>query len=324
MQEVNRVLELLYDRGDGYFALGELGATAKVHRERLQSVLEFLQQRGYRMEFSPIHGVRLSRPMRLDGHLIERNLAAQRIGRHVICFEEVDSTNDVAFDSARQADADGLAVLAEFQRCGRGRLGRAWVSPPQANVLLSVLLIDPAARLPHEALTIAVGLAVAEGIEASTHLEGRLKWPNDVLLEGRKVAGVLVEVRNVADTRAVVIGVGINANACPPDEEVDLPATSLAWQLHHPVERIEVVRAVLQRLDEWTHRVEAGRLDELHTAWLARCGMLNERITVVSGGEHYVGRALDVSPLEGLILLCDDGRQVHLPAASSTVVSSPI
>ncbi len=331
MSDLNRVLELLYDRGEGFFAIEELTAASGLSRARLEEVLESVRHRGHELEFSPGHGVRLARPMRLEAHLIQRELGTQRVGRHVICFEEVDSTNDVAFDSARQAraefrgqedaqgDPDGLAVLAEFQRRGRGRLGRRWLSPPEANVLMSVLLIDSESKLAHEALTIAAGLAVSEGVESACGLETQLRWPNDVLVDGKKAAGILVELRTVAETRAVVIGVGINANWAPA-ADVDALAVSLAEELGHPVERIEIVRAVLRRLDQWTRRVEAEQLEELHSVWLARCGMLNERITVVCGGKRYVGRALDVSPLEGLILSCDDGQRLHLPAESSTVL----
>jgi len=312
-----RVLELLYDR-EGPFALAELAAAAGVSRNRLDDVLGELARR-QRLDSSPA-GVWLVRPVALDAHLIERGLNVRRVGRSAICFDEVGSTNDVAFDSARQADADGLVVLAESQRAGRGRLGRTWISPPGTNILLSAVLLGDRRSLPHEAVTIAAGLAAAEGVAESCQLDPQLKWPNDVLLDGRKLAGVLVEVRTVARRRATVVGLGLNANAAPSDERVDRPATSLADHLHAPVERVEVVRAILRRLDEWVARVMDGRLDELHAAWLARCGMINERVTVQSKGWRQVGRVLDVSPLEGLILAGDDGRTVHIPAEGATLI----
>jgi len=182
------------------------------------------------------------------------------------------------------------------------------------------VLADPAGGLPHEALTIASGLAVAEGIERATGLHCHLKWPNDALLEGAKVAGVLVELGAREGSRAVVVGVGINANAAPDAGEVSAPAACLADRAGGDTERVELVRAVLVRLDEWVHRISQGRLDDLRERWLARCDMINKRISVSRGRETYVGRALDVSPLEGMILCCDDGRRVHLPAESSTIV----
>ena len=316
----HRVLERLYDRGEGFFLLEELAAAADLPRRRLDEVLEDLRRRGNGIEFSPAHGVRLIRPIALNAHLIERDLNTARIGRSVLCFSEVDSTNDVAMDSARQKDTDGLVVLAESQRRGRGRHGRQWSSRPKANVLLSAVLLEPPSQAQsHDAMTIAAGLAVAEGIETACGVRCSLKWPNDVLLDDRKVAGVLVETRRLAHAHAVVIGVGVNVNDHPPDEELDAPAADLAGRLGHPVERTEVIRAVLRRLDAWIAEIEAERRDGLHRAWLARCGMINERLTVRCGRRRYVGRVLDVDPLAGLVLCCDDGQQVRLPAEQSTI-----
>ena len=318
----DQVLGLLYDRGEGFFGLDELARAAGASGQRLEQTLAALRQAGQQLEVSPAHGVRLGHPVTLNAHLIERNLGTTRIGLSVICFNEVDSTNDVAMDSARQGDTDGLAVLAESQRSGRGRHGRVWISPPRANVLLSVLLLEDPVRPPsHEALTIASGLAVAEGVEGTCGLACRLKWPNDVLLDGRKTAGVLVETRRLADRLAVVIGIGINANASPLSDRVDAPATDLAAQVGHPIERIEVIRGVLRKLDDWVRKIRGGATSGLHDAWLARCGMINERVTVQCGRERYVGRVLDIRPLSGLVLCCDDGRTVHLPAEKSSIVT---
>lgn len=327
MKTTDRVLERLYDRGEGYFALNELAGAAGLDRAGLNRVLDELARGGYGLELSPAQGVRLLRPVRPHAHLIERGLGTRRVGRSVICFGEVGSTNDVAWDSAQQADADGLVVLAESQRSGRGRQGRRWLSPAGENVLMSVVLIDAGGRLAHEALTVASGLAVAEGIEQAAGVRCELKWPNDVLLDGAKAAGVLVETclpagrrADQAGRRSCVVGIGINANAAPGPDEVDARATCLADRLGHKIERIELVRAVLRRLDDWVHRISRGQWDELHERWLARCGMINQRVRVRCGRECHAGRALDISPLEGLVLCCDDGRRVHLPAESSTVL----
>ncbi len=320
MTQADRLLELLYDRGEDHFALGELGGTMGLDRAKLQDALEVLRGRGHALELDPAYGVRLTRPFKLDAHLIERDLQTQRIGRSVICFDEVDSTNDVALDSAAQEGSDGLVVLADSQRRGRGRMGRTWISPHRANILMSVLLIDAGCELAHEALTIAAGLSVAEGIELACGVEPTLKWPNDVLLDDEKVAGVLIELRSISEKRAFAVGIGINVNAFPARDGVDFPATSLADHVHASVRRTEVVRAVLRRLDRWTEQIAENRLEELHADWVSRCGMLNQRIAVECDSRRCVGRVVDVSPLDGLILSCDDGRTIHLPSQRSTIL----
>jgi len=320
MDTSERVLELLYDRGEVFFAMDELSAASGLTRAALDTALDALQARGQQWEDSLPHGVRLVRPIRLNAYLIERDLGTSRVGRHAICFAEVDSTNDVAFDAARRGEGDGLVVLAESQRRGRGRHGRTWQSAPGDNLLFSVLLVDGDNRLGHEALTIAAGLATAEGIETACGIAARLKWPNDVLIDEGKVAGVLVEARAQKRVRTVVVGIGINVNSSPRPGETESPATDLAAHVGHRVERTEVIRAVLRRLEAWAERISAGDLAGLHDAWVARCGMIHQRVTVATGGKRHVGRILDVSPLEGLSLQCDDGVVLHLPAARATIL----
>ncbi len=316
-----RVLAVLYDRPDGFVLVDELSRLTGLSPPRAAKAIDALVASGQTIERAPAHGVRLVRPAKLTAHLVERDLGASRIGRNAICFDEVGSTNQVALDSARQGDTDGLVVLAESQHSGRGRHGRTWLSPPGANLLFSTVLIEPEiSTLSREALTIAAGLATAEGIDAACGLDARLKWPNDVLLDGRKAAGILVETSRMRGQTVLVVGVGVNVNACPPPDKIDSPAVSLAEQVGQPVERTEVVRGVLRRIDAWVRAVTDGDLAGLRDAWITRCGMMNERVTVLCEGRRHVGRVLDVSPLRGLVLGCDDGRTVDLPAHSSTIV----
>ncbi len=316
----HHILALLYDRGERFFLLDDLAREAGLGQPELARALDDLREEGYRIEATPAYGVRLVRPIKLTPFLIERDLPARRVGRSVICFDTVASTNDVAMASARQGDTDGLVVVAETQRRGRGRHGRQWLSPPGANILASVLLLAESDWSGHEATTIVAGVAVAEGIADACGLRTGLKWPNDVLLDGEKVAGVLVETRRQGDRLAVVIGMGINVNASPGSDEVDQPATNLARHAGGPVERTEVLRAVLRRLDGWVGPLDEARLDQLHAAWHARCAMINQRVRVRCDGAIYVGRVLDVSPMDGLTLHCDDGCRVQLSAERSTVI----
>jgi len=319
MQDGDRVLELLYDARDRRFGIEELASVSGLVPADLHAVLSQLRGSGHELDLSA-DGVQLGTDIRLNAHLIERGLRTRRVGKSVICFEEVGSTNDVGFDLALESNSDGTVVLAESQRSGRGRMNRRWVSPFGKNILLSVLLIDTEERLGHGALTIAAGLAVAQGIEDTADLPVELKWPNDVMIAGRKTAGVLVELRRVHHVPTVVIGIGINTNASPPDDQVDGPVTSIADELGHPVDRIVIVRSVLRRLDEWIERIERGDLDQLRETWVSRCAMLSERITVLHKNARFVGRALDISPLEGVILQTDDGGIVRIPVDGSVVL----
>jgi len=315
MNTANSVIALLYDRGACGAGLDELASAAGANCAEVQAALEALEGRGHRLERSPAWGVRLVRPTVMDAHLIERDLPVEQIGRHVICFGEVGSTNDVAFDIARQGGPEAVVVTAEHQRRGRGRLGRKWLSPPGGGILASVL-VQASVSLPHEELTLAAGVAVAEGIEQAAGVGATLAWPNDVLIHEAKVSGVLVEIRG----GRTVIGFGINVHAAPAVGALGRRATCLSAETPAPLERIEILRAVLVRMDRWVADLPGGAVDRLHDRWLARCRMLNRRIRFQWGRQVFTARVLDLSPLEGLVVETDDGRQLHLPAGQTSVL----
>jgi len=299
-------------------SIHELGASLDDPR-RLEAALDELNRRGHRLDRQPDRGVRLGDPIRLDAYLVERGLGAKLIGRSVVCFDRVDSTNDVAMGSASHPGSGGLVVTAESQRMGRGRRGRRWISKSGSGLLFSVLLTDGPDLLDHEAVTIAAGLAVAEGMESAASVRCDLKWPNDVRIDGLKVAGVLIESKWAGDVRATAVGVGVNVSDNPPSDQVAREATCVSAHCRSPG-RIELLREILRRLDYWRGEIVADRLDDLREAWIARCSMLNQRVRIFSAGVEHIGRAVDISPLEGLVLACDSGIHVRLPAAVSTVL----
>ncbi|MCP4377590.1 MAG: biotin--[acetyl-CoA-carboxylase] ligase [bacterium] len=318
MDDANVILGLLYDRGD-FISMHELAVESACHGNRLQRALDNLRNRGHEIELEPARGLRLVQPVKLDAHLIERDLNTDLIACSVVCFEQVDSTNDVAMASVAQTGTSGLVVTTESQRTGRGRQGSRWICPAGAGLLFSALLTDRAELLAGEPTTIAAGLSVAEGIEESTSIQCDVKWPNDVYIRGQKVAGVLIETRPHGPGQAMAIGIGVNVYQSPSPDQIAKPATYLSE--HSPsVDRIELLRSILRRLDYWRGEIISHRYDTLHDEWMRRCGMIHQRVRILSGGVEYVGRTVDISPLEGLVLARDDGSHVHLPAAISTVL----
>ncbi len=176
------------------------------------------------------------------------------VGREIVVFEETDSTNDLAAQAGRDGVAEGIVFFAESQRAGRGRLGRRWMSPPGQNLLLSILLRPasiPVERWPE--LTFCAALAVAETAERFTGRTAQVKWPNDVLLAGRKVAGILLEAHHGQEPGFVVVGIGLNvlqsAEDFPP--ELRERAGSLAMAgVATDLSRREVAAFLLAHLDE--------------------------------------------------------------------------
>jgi BirA family biotin operon repressor/biotin-[acetyl-CoA-carboxylase] ligase len=317
---VDPILASLYDAGASGLGADALEGLARRAGLEIQEVPGLLAQRGMGVEPRPEGGLRLVEPIKLDAMLIERGLGTDRIGQSAICFQSVGSTNDVAWDSARQGNTDGLVIAAESQQSGRGRFGRSWLSPPGRNLLFSVVLHDPQDKLAQEALTISAGLAVAEALEQVTGVECELKWPNDVLVDQAKLAGVLVETGRIRRKRWWVMGIGINVGAVPPPEQIHARGACLEDLCSGPCDRIAILRQVLRRLECWVRRIEARSLESLRRAWVARCGMLHGRIRARQGDREYEGIVLDIHPMEGLVLGLDRGPRVLLASANTTIL----
>ena len=197
--------------------------------------------------------------------------AGARLGpfqHHVSWHDEVGSTNDLAIVAADSGAPEGLVVAANAQSSGRGRLGRSWVSPPGAGLYVSAVLRPPPHVLP--LITIAAGVAVADGIEAATGLSPCVKWPNDVYAGSRKLAGILAETGSSAAGDHVIVGFGVNVRtaAYPPD--VAARATSIEGELGRPVDRGIVLAECLAALAARYEMLRRGTGDVVIAAWRAR------------------------------------------------------
>ena len=226
-----------------------------------------------------------------------------RIGAEIRRLEETGSTNDEAKRLAADGAPEGTVVVAERQTAGRGRRGRAWASVP-GNLFLSVILrprISPAAAPP---LAPAMGLAVALGIEEVAPLATELKWPNDVRVNGRKVAGILAESLVAGSSlSAVVVGIGINVGAELPPELAEI-ATTLSREAVRNVRKSEVEAAVLDSLGIVYARFLAGGFPALHADWSLRDALRGQRLTIEAGD----GRRVEG---EGAGIAEDGGYQVR-------------
>ena len=233
---------------------------------------------------------------RLDAAVILRGLRPRRIPSELLCLDEVPSTNDVCWERARAGAADGLTVAAEFQTSGRGRFGRAWHSPRGLAIAVSVLLRPavPPAYLPLLTAAAAVAAAEAAGPDA------RIRWPNDVVLGGRKLAGVIVEGR---DPGAWVLGCGLNVNLRESDfpPELRSASTSLLIATGRLHDRNDVLRTFLSRLDARYDEALTGAAG-LGTSWRDLSALLGRQVAVTEGGREYRGEVVDLDVLEGIAI----------------------
>ncbi len=220
------------------------------------------------------------------------HLPAHRVGRRVLVFDRLDSTSSLATTLAHDPANDGVAVLAAEQTAGRGQHGRGWLCPPGAGVLLSVLLFPPPKVRRPAVLTAWAAVSVCDAVLDLTGLAARVKWPNDVLIEGKKVCGILIE-----QGRGTVAGVGLNVNQ--PAEAfaaAGLPdAASLAVFTGQNRACADVARQLLRRLDEHYAALEAGDFDALEASWRERLGLLNKDVRAETHDGPVSGRLVDVT-----------------------------
>jgi BirA family biotin operon repressor/biotin-[acetyl-CoA-carboxylase] ligase len=239
----------------------------------------------------------------------EWSLPAHRVGSRVLVFDRLDSTSTLAQSLANDPANDGLAVLAAEQSAGRGQHGRTWQSPPGSSVLLSVLLFPPPELRRPAVLTAWAAVSVGELVLRLTGLQAKIKWPNDVLLRGRKVCGILIE-----QAQGVVAGVGLNLNQTADEfTRAGLPlAGSLAMFGGNRFAYQDVARRLLTRLDEEYRRLLQGDLATLEACWKWRVGLLGKRVHVECLNEEHQGRLVEQS-FDGLQVRTESGAVKILP-----------
>ena len=253
---------------------------------------------------------------------IRSRLTGRIIGRRLRVLAEIGSTNDAAMAAGHAGEPEGLAILADRQTSGRGRRGRSWASLPGAGIWTSILLRPPVSPLQAPLLTLMAGLATAEAIANVARVAPLVKWPNDLLLDGRKVVGILTEMTTTEQRIGhVAVGIGINVHQRHEDfpEGVRESATSIDLAAGFRVDRGEVVAAVYNALDRWYAAVCADGPSIILQAARARTATLGKPVTVDTGEAQWQGTAVDLDE-DGALLVLDAGGAVRRVLADDVSV----
>ena len=288
------ILRLLRDQG-GFVSGETISRELCVSRTAIWKQINTLRNQGYVIEAVPSRGYLLkSAPDVLTVEEIATHLNAPLIGRRLICRSTTISTNADAFKLAEEGADEGTVVLADCQSGGKGRMGRVWASPAGVNLYFSVILRP--AIMPFEApqLTFLSAVAVARAIEKVECLKPRIKWPNDVLLDGRKVAGLLNEMSAETDgVNFVILGVGINLNMTGGlfPENLRHPATSLLLESGKPVARAVFAASVLVELDRLYAEFRERGFGTVREEWRSRCNAYGREL-VVQDGDRQAARGM--------------------------------
>ena len=251
--------------------------------------------------------------MWLDLSRVEGKLRTRFIGRRLVYLTTTPSTQDVARREAEEDAAEGTAVLAEEQTAGRGRFGRSWVSPAGKNIYVTLVMRPPLARL--RSLAIVAPLATALAVEdIAGGLAPAIKWPNDVILHGRKLSGMMTETELAGqEVRFSLVGIGVNVNFDIEEaSEIAGIATSIKRELGHEVPREELLAALLNRFEELYEQWPVG--SGVFQAWRSRLETLGREVSISFRGQVYEGTARDVDQDGNLILSLADGSTMTFEA----------
>ena len=307
------ILSALRKGGEEGVSGAELAQRLGISRAAVWARIEELRSLGYEIAASPHQGYKLvSVPDVLHADdLLSRLPKVEVIGRDIQVFQETTSTNDVVERLARDGVPEGSVVFAETQTRGRGRLGRRWTSPAGKGLWFSVLLRPAMMPQAVTQITIAAATAIARAIRQKTALSPQIKWPNDILLGPRKVAGVLTELNAELDrVRYVILGVGLDVNLAPTDFPAELRplATSLAIEAGRQISRAEMAAALLEELDRDYARVRGQQFAELANEWEQQCDTVGCHVSIRLGDRIVAGRAEALDDDGALLVRTEHGH----------------
>jgi BirA family transcriptional regulator, biotin operon repressor / biotin---[acetyl-CoA-carboxylase] ligase len=308
-----KILKALREARPSAISGSDLSEQLGISRAAIWARIQELRALGYDIEASPHRGYGLlSTPDLLHADdLISRLNTSQVVGREIQVFEQTTSTNEVIEKLARGGTAEGAVVFAESQTKGRGRLGRRWESASHCGLWFSVLL-RPHLRVPAcTQLTITGATALSRAIRNQTGLMLEIKWPNDVMYEGKKLAGILTELSGELDyVRYVILGMGVNVNQDASDFSKDLAktATSLRLATGQKMSRPELAVSILEALDADYQRLNRGQFGSLADEWSQQCATIGRQICLRIGGRTLEGRAEALDEDGALLLRTEHGR----------------
>ncbi len=294
-----------------------------VSRTAIWKHIQALKAEGYDIESMPKKGYVLrGTPDKLNPEEIEARLQTKWLGRNIRYCDSIDSTNELAKKAANEGCPDGLVAVAEEQVSGKGRLSRGWFSPHGHGCWVSVVLRPP--FLPQEApkCTLMAAIAVIKAVNKYKGVHAFIKWPNDILLNGRKMVGILTEMNaEFGKVNYIVIGTGINVNVPPemvPDDLKDL-AISVADAATEPVRRIDILADYLKNLEDLYELVLKQGFGPIFTEWRKYNNTIGQNVKVISLGDIYYGKALDIDDEGLLVVQKKDGTIVKVIAGDVSI-----
>lgn len=306
-----RILEELKSRDKEYVSGEEISRRLGVSRTAVWKYINRLRQEGYNIESQTNSGYRLVQsPDTLSSFEIQPLLKTRFIGREILYFDSIDSTNTYAKKMGEENIKDGTVIIADEQTSGRGRLGRQWMSPKGKGIWMTIILKPHIAPSEASKITLAAAYALCTALD-KCGLDVRIKWPNDIVVNGKKLCGILTEMSADMDIiKYIAVGIGLNANlnAHDFDSAIAATATSIKIEAGESISRKIVVSHILNEFERvYDIFIKEGSIESFLEEYKLRSAVMGKEIRVIYRKEELRGKAVDVTEEGHLIIKLEDG-----------------
>jgi len=316
------IIRMFKKKGD-YVSGEEMSRELGITRAGIWKRIEELRNKGYKIQASTAKGYKLVKSPEFSLEELEM-LVQGEIGREIIFFKSIGSTNTAALELAEKGAPHGTVVIADRQSKGKGRLGRTWVSPPGSNIYMSVILRPEIEPKDATLLTIMTAVSCAKGVMKSTGLKAEIKWPNDLMISNKKLGGILTEMKSDPDGIVfAVIGIGINVNSkttkdFPPD--IQGIATSIREELGKIQSRTFIIAEILKETEHWYKVLLTEGRKPLFDEWKRLSSTLGRKVKVTVGDNVFTGVAEDIDKGGMLILRLPSGILKKISSGDLTMM----
>lgn len=310
----SKIVEILKEKND-YVSGEEMSNLLGVSRTAVWKTISRLKEEGYVIEAVTNKGYYLKQsPDLLTEEEISPTLKTRYIGRKIYHYKQVDSTNKEAKKLAIDGAAEGSIVISEEQTAGKGRLGRTWASPYGLGIWMSLILRPQITPVEVSKITLIAALAVSKTIQKVTGLKAEIKWPNDILINKKKVCGILTEMSAEMDKiNYIILGIGLNVNTEEFPEEIAHKATSLKIEGKKSYDRKELTQELLFEIENYYRLfTKQETVDKLLEEYKACCVTLNKEVKIIRNGIEYIGKAVGLTENGELLVEKEDGELIHV------------
>lgn len=296
---------------DGYVSGQELCEKLGVSRTAVWKAINGLKEKGYQVEAVRNRGYRIiESPDILTKEELSSMIDTEWAGQTIYYFDQIDSTNIRAKQLGEEGVPHGTLIVAGQQNAGRGRRGRTWESPPGVSIYMSIVLRPEMAPVKAPMLTLVMALSAADSLKECTGLDVQIKWPNDIVLKGKKLAGILTEMSTEMDyINHVVIGVGINVNTERLPEELEEKATSLRLETGRIIRRSEMIASIMKEFEKnYQLFIETQGIQQMQEKYNSLLINREKEVRILGGKEEYTAYALGINEKGELLVRRDNGE----------------